>query len=50
MVVALKIICFVLWLGIMFFLFAAPQTLRHRKTYTIAARGRDGRRIREKNM
>jgi preprotein translocase subunit YajC len=50
MVVLLKILCFALWLCIMFFLFIAPQTRRHKKSYTITSDGKDGRRLREKNM
>ncbi len=50
MVILLKILCFALWLCIMFFLFIAPQTRRHKKSYTITSDGKDGRRLREKNM
>lgn len=50
MVIVLKILCFALWLCIMFFLFIAPQARRRKKSYTMSADGKDGRRLKEKNM
>lgn len=50
MVIVLKILCFALWLCIMFFLFIAPQAYRRKKSYTITRDGKDDRRLREKNM
>lgn len=50
MVIVLKILCFVLWLGIMFFLLIAPKSRRHKKSYTIITAGKDGPRVKEKNM
>lgn len=49
MVVMLKIMCFALWLCIMFFLLIAPRTGRYKKANTINMAGKD-HRLKEKNM